>query len=189
MAAPEPAGWYPDPDSNGGVRYFDGENWTTARAPREPSQPVGSQVNAAPFYLPNLIAAMIASVSLVIGSIGPWITFFALSRGNVDGDGMVTLILGIVAGVSLFVLLNLGRGRVTAGWMIALAWTGFVAGMISFAIAVYAVVQVSSRKTELFGQTIGAQVGWGLWLVLIASLVLAATSVVVASQIPKLRRA
>jgi len=34
-------------------------------------------------------------------------------------------------------------------------------------------IAVNSRKTGLFGQTIGAEVGWGLWMVLISSLVLA----------------
>jgi hypothetical protein len=64
---------------------------------------------------------------------------------------------------------------------------GVQAGLGFFVIAVIDVFGVTHRKTELFGQTIGPQVGWGLWLVLIASLVLIATSIVVAVQIPKLR--
>ena len=30
------------------------------------------QLNAAPYYLPNLIAAIAASVGVIIGSVGPW---------------------------------------------------------------------------------------------------------------------
>jgi hypothetical protein len=59
--------------------------------------------------------------------------------------------------------------------------------LISFVIAVIDVFAVTNRKSEIVGQTVGPQVGWGLWLVLIASLVLVATSIIVAVQIPKLR--
>lgn len=31
MTTPSPAGWYPDPDGNGGQRYFDGYQWTQHR--------------------------------------------------------------------------------------------------------------------------------------------------------------
>ncbi|MDT5187498.1 MAG: hypothetical protein QOI29_5656 [Mycobacterium sp.] len=164
------------------------------------AQPAGSQpfhipeqtgaparVNAAPLYLPNVIAAMVASVAVVIGSLGPWMTFLVFSRSNVDGDGMFTLALGMVSGVALFALFNIGRSRPESGWMVALACAGALAGLGSFVIGVIDVFGVMNRKTELFGQTIGPQVGWGLWLVLIASLVLIATSIVVAVQIPKLR--
>jgi hypothetical protein len=89
--------------------------------------------------------------------------------------------------VALFALFNIGRSRPESGWMVALACAGVLAGLGSFVIGVIDVFGVMNRKTELFGQTIGPQVGWGLWLVLIASLVLIATSIVVAVQIPKLR--
>ncbi len=154
-----------------------------------PEQPVRpAQVNAAPFYLPNLIAAMVASVGVVVGSIGPWITFLALSRNAVGGDGTITLILGIVAGAALFTLLNLGRSRVGKGWMVTLGNIAVLAGVIAIGIGVDDAIAVNSRKTGLFGQTIGAEVGWGLWMVLISSLVLAVTSTVVVKQVPKLRR-
>jgi hypothetical protein len=51
--APVPAGWYPDPDSPGIVRWWDGEAWTERRAPaappaapRQPSDEVASGVFA-----------------------------------------------------------------------------------------------------------------------------------------------
>jgi hypothetical protein len=153
-----------------------------------PEQRAGAaRVNAAQLYLPNLIAALIASVAVVIGSLGPWMTFLVFSRGNVDGDGMFTLILGIVSAAALFALFNIGRLRPKLGWMVGLAIAAIVAGVISLAVAVIDVFGVINRKTELFGQTVGPQVGWGLWLVLIASVVLIVTSLIVAVQIPKLR--
>jgi hypothetical protein len=64
-----------------------------------------------------------------------------------------------------------------------------VAGLIAFATAAYDAYAVNSRaKAEFFGTTIGAQIGWGLWMVLIASLALVVTSTVVVRQIPKLPR-
>lgn len=41
MAAEQPAataGWYPDPDQVGTVRYWDGDGWTEQRAPAAPTQ-------------------------------------------------------------------------------------------------------------------------------------------------------
>jgi hypothetical protein len=69
-------------------------------------QTVSPQVNAAPLYLPNLIAAIIASAGVVVGSIAPWATFLAFSRNAVGGDGTITLILGLVAGAALFAVLT-----------------------------------------------------------------------------------
>lgn len=33
----QPANWYPDPEGNGGLRYWDGTQWTDQRAPGAPS--------------------------------------------------------------------------------------------------------------------------------------------------------
>ena len=55
------------------------------------------------------------------------------------------------------------------------------------AIAFRRAVQVTSRKVDLFGRTVGPQIGWGLWLVLIMSLVLIVTAGVVANQASKLK--
>jgi hypothetical protein len=162
--------------------------WTGSQPQWAPGQTgSGDRDNAAPFYMPNLIAAMLAGVGVVVGSIGPWITFLAMSRNAVDGDGTITLVVGIVSAAALFVLLNLGRGRVHAGWMAGLGCVAIVGGLIAFIVAVADAIEVNSHKTELFGHTIGAQIGWGLWMVLISSLALVVTSTVVVRQIPKVR--
>ena len=76
-----------------------------------PDEHYGPPPSTAPstLYQPNLIAAMIASVGVVIGSLGPWLTFLAFDRTNTDGDGMLTLGLGVASAVALFTILNLGR--------------------------------------------------------------------------------
>lgn len=137
-----------------------------------------------PLYLPNLIAAMIASVGVVIGSLGPWMTWMMFNRSNTDGDGMYTLVLGLIACAMLFVVLNFGRTMTKTAAMRRLAVLAMLSGGLAFVIGLIDAHEVTSRKVELFGQTIGAQVGWGLWLVLIASLVLTVTAGVVIKQIP-----
>jgi hypothetical protein len=115
---------------------------------------VPARVNAAPLYLPNLIAALIASVGIVVGSIGPWMVFLAFTR---NAMGTVTapspLIPGIIAGAALFAVLNLGRTRVNAGWMIGLTCLACLAGLVSLITTVADIYEVTSRKTELFGNT------------------------------------
>ncbi len=39
-------------------------------------QPSTRRTDFGPLYLPNLIVALVASVGLMIGSIGPWMNFF-----------------------------------------------------------------------------------------------------------------
>lgn len=186
-------GWYPDPVT-GQRKYWDGSAWSAAAAIS--AEPAGGhfflgpdaqpQASSAPYYLPNLIAAIIASVGIVVGSIGPWLTFMAVTRNAMDGDGIFTLILGIVSAAALFVVLNLGRGRAKKGWMVALGNVAVAAAIITFLIAAYDAREVMSRKADLFGTTLSAQIGWGLWMVLISSVLLAITASVVVRQIPKL---
>ncbi len=46
---PTPAGWYPDPEHAGGLRYWDGGAWTEHRSPgQEPPAPAASQTPVAP---------------------------------------------------------------------------------------------------------------------------------------------
>jgi hypothetical protein len=166
-----PPGWYPPPIP-----------------PTPPSPPSGWYPPApAPgpstLYLPNLIVAMVASVGIVIGSLGPWLTFLVFNRTAADGDGAITLVLGIVALVVLFAIFNLGRNRKKTG-IAALGCVAALAGLGAFVVGVVDAVEVTSRRVELFGRTVGAQIGWGLWLVLISSLVLTVTAIIVVKQVP-----
>lgn len=135
-----------------------------------------------PLYLPNLIAALIAGVGLVIGSIGPWATFFAMSRGGMDADGILTLILGIAATAALFGVLNLGFMGGKPKLMMGLSIGAATAGVLGAITGIADIINVRSRSTDFFGETIRPEVGWGLWLVLISSVALVATSIIVAIQ-------
>ena len=149
--------------------------------------PPAAEPQLPPLYLPTLIAAMVASVGIVIGSLGPWLTFLVFDRTATDGDGAITLVLGIIATAALFVVLNLGWSRTNTGRMVGLSWVAITVSVVTFLIGVADAVQVTSRKVDLFGRTVGPQIGWGLWLVLIMSLVLIVTAGVVANQASKLK--
>jgi lipoprotein LpqH len=160
--------------------------------PLPPEPIVGpGELKSSPFYWPNLIAALAASIAIAIGSIGPWIAFMGMSRNNIGSgaDGTITLALGIVATLALFALLNFGRTQVRVGRMVGLGTVAGIAGVIAFLIALIDAQAVSSRKAEIFGTTIGPEIGWGLWMILIAGPVLAITSAIVVKQVKKIAKA
>jgi hypothetical protein len=137
-------------------------------------------------YLPNLIAALVAAVGIVVGSIGPWITVLGLDRSNTDGDGILTLMLGAAAAAMLFAVLNLAEDRVRL--KARLCTVCIPLGALAFLVAASDMGEVTSRHAELFGTTITAQPGWGLWLVLLMSVVLVVTAFITTRQIRDVHR-
>ena len=90
------AGWYPDPDGQGSVRYWDGSSWTDNRAP---DGSVGNQktngMAIASMVLGILWLYWIGSVlALVFGYVAK--NQIENSRGTQSGRGMA--IAGIVLG-------------------------------------------------------------------------------------------
>ncbi len=141
------------------------------------------QLNAAPYYLPNLIAAIAASVGVVVGSVGPWASLAWVTANGASASawwqGKTTLALGAVAGIALFTLLNRGRTGSGTRWLAPLAWIAPVAGLVSLLIAIISIVNVISTSHQL----VGLQVEWGLWVVAISSVVLCVTASVAAAQV------
>ncbi|RVW00837.1 hypothetical protein EF834_15665 [Rhodococcus spongiicola] len=130
-----------------------------------------------PAYRPALIAALVATVGVMIGSVGPWVTIFGFSANGTEGDGVITLILGAAAAAALGVLLARN-----APPRFGIQWTGTAVGVIGLAIAIYDMVNVSSEQEEFFGQMIGPSIGWGLWLLLLSSIALCVTATIAAIQ-------
>jgi hypothetical protein len=135
--------------------------------------------------MPNLIVALIASVGIVVGSFGPWVNFFAITGNGVDinlrsGWGG-TLTLGAVSAVVLFTQLNLGRSGSSPWWFVPVAAAVPACGVVSFILAVVYIVRVRSLP---FGTSLAAQVGWGLWMVAAASVVLVITAAVTLFHLP-----
>lgn len=110
---------------------------------------------------------LVACLAAVVGAIGPWQTTFLVDVAGTEGDGLITLVLGSLAGL---LLLTKPAG---SGW---LAFGGVLAG-IGAVVAAYDLVQVLSSEQEIFGQQVElVQPGWGLWLSLIALIALTVVS-------------
>lgn len=143
------------------------------------------RTSPAPLYMPNMIAGLLAGLGVVIGSIGPWATFLAFTRGATDGDGMITMVLGVVALVGLFALVNLVRLGSLRGWMVLLAYLPSAAGFFAALTAGVNLSHIKSLETEIFDTTVSPEIGWGLWMVLICGVVLGITSFLVGTQLPR----
>jgi hypothetical protein len=98
-----------------------------------------------------------AIVLLIIGSIGTWVKIGAATGDGLSRDGVITLILAILAAV--VVAYAAARKRPIS--RIALG----ICAVLALATTIYDVQDVSSAA--------GATVGWGLWLCLVGSAVLA----------------
>jgi hypothetical protein len=162
-----------------------GPPWGTPPGANPPVDypPPAAPLRAAPFYLPNVIAAIVASVGIVVGSTGTWASVGPLSAGGMDFPGnwgVVTLILGAIAAVALFVQINWARTSFNLRWAVPIAWAVLVAGIGCLAIALANIVKVTSVSKAIFGVAHVAQVGWGLWLVAICSGLLSVTGAIVA---------
>lgn len=145
-------------------------------------------LSGVPIYLPNLVAAIVSGIGVVIGSIGTWVVANGTAGvGGMDVPdkwGVVTLILGAVSALSLFAQLNWGRTSYSLRWAVPLVWAVVVLSVGCLAVALVHIATVSSFDRllrVLSGDT--AQVGWGLWLVAICSALMAVTTVIVAVQV------
>jgi hypothetical protein len=116
---------------------------------------------------PRLLRALLSMLPLaiclcaglvVVGSLGPWVTAFEgkLNQRGVPGDGITTLILGLMAGgLALWPLVRADRP----------AWPPLVAS-ICFALSL-----VVADGVEMdIGDADAVSVGWGLRLTLLASI-------------------
>jgi hypothetical protein len=100
-----------------------------------------------------------SALLLVIGSLGAWATFGPFSVAGTSGDGVITLIAGLVAGV----LIVLRRFTVVT----------LLAGLVAVATAIYDTATISDSGNEFFS----ASVGWGLILADLAAVSLIAWAV------------
>lgn len=130
-----PAGWYPNPEGDG-QRYWDGETWTEHFAPppaRQRSQNPG-------------IAGAIGVAMAIAGSLGPWEDLGFVSSSGIRGDGLITLIAALLAGVA--VALSEYRGQRFGR---RAAYTSAAFGVIILVVAAYDLIHL------------GELAGWGEW--------------------------
>lgn len=111
---------------------------------------------------PETLLGVLAAVALIGGSVGPWVVAGIFSVGGTHGDGLITLIAGVVALVPIVI------GR----------WPGLVlaSALVAASVAIYDLSRIIpiTGSTELFSISLG----WGLVLATVASLGLLAVALV-----------
>jgi hypothetical protein len=171
MTQPPPAGWYADPGDAQQQRYWDGGAWTAhtsptapgPEAPLPPPNPAEAPTGPrAPMPRP-LIVALAAAAAAFVGSLMPWVSIGIISANGSDGDGKIVLFGSLISAGLLMASTRGGKRYLIIGG---------IAALICFATSLYDTIHVSQDHTEIFGDTISASVGSGLWLDLIASTVL-----------------
>jgi hypothetical protein len=190
MAAP---GWYDDPNAPGGMRWWDGTQWTDHVAappapaapglgPTPPYAPARPAQPAEPYPSGRIALAAIAGFAvllLIVGSVGTWVDVQATSgafhvgqtKGGLDRDGAITL------GIAIVCLILVGVWAARLGPPVArIAIAGVIAffGFLGVIIAIADIADVQSKGNSI----VDASAGWGLWLCLVASLALLATMIV-----------
>jgi hypothetical protein len=119
-----------------------------------------------------LIVVIVATALVAIGSFGTWATFGPLRASGLEGgrDGWVTLVVAAAAGITIWRYYVRPR-RAQAAWLI-------VQGASAVAVGAYDAQDISSTQVQVFGSTVGPEVGWGIWLVIVAGAVLALAGIV-----------
>jgi hypothetical protein len=142
--------------------------------------------NAEPYYRPSLIAAIAATVGVMVGTIGPWVTALIITVTGLDAGnwGIAALTLGAVSCIALLIELFWPRTPFNPRWAVPLAWAAAVAGVACLVYAVPFLIRIMTiPKANFFGIPVGAGVGWGLWLLAFSSAVLCVAASIVATQI------
>jgi hypothetical protein len=115
-----------------------------------------------------------ASALLVcVGSIGPWANVLFVSVGGLDGDGWITLVIGLAA-LALFAVYVRSPKRPRPRWALLLILLAGVAAGIAGAYDwsnIQGIINEGQNEENLFASSIS--VGWGLVLVTLAGFSLA----------------
>jgi hypothetical protein len=158
-----PPGWYPAPEGPF-ERWWDGYQWTPH------SRPLPVPLFAA--YPPALSSAAriagwlmaVAGGVIVIAAMMPWATFGPFTVSGTNGDGGITLVLGLIAAAG-----GIWRGlsQRPSGGQIAVGVTNLVLGSVVALIGLVDAGDVSDVAT----------IGSGLVLTILGGMALAGTAV------------
>lgn len=122
------------------------------------------------FHSKTALASLVgtfAGLLVLIGSAGPWAKVWFITVSGLDGDGMLTVFIGLLAGI----LLTYRAVRANSSRWPAII--GLVAFTACFAIGLYDQnnIQGLIDQSEAESNLVVAQVGWGLYLVIIGSII------------------
>ena len=135
--------------------------------PPSPPTPAAGEI---PERSTERIVGLLAAGALVVGAFLPWVSvstvFGTIDRSGIDagGDGLVTLICGVVAGLGFFV-----RER---EWRVG----ALVASLIAAATGIYDMINVNDLVHDVDSRFVVADVGAGLWLTVVGAVASAAVA-------------
>jgi DNA-directed RNA polymerase subunit RPC12/RpoP len=116
---------------------------------------------------------LIAAGAIIIGSFMAWATISVLgesvSNSGMDGDGAITLIIGVALALVAFWGLRTGVRR-------GIAIFALVAALLVVVVAVIDINDVQDFMPEISRSLVEPSVGPGLWLVLVAGIVASVAS-------------
>lgn len=127
---------------------------------------------------PNLVGSLWACAGIVAGSLGPWTSSSALDHSGIDECGAVTLLLAMCAVAALIAIMVRDVTPEMKNHC-----TGPLVGIAVLIVAVGNAATIVGRSTEVAGPTTGPSIGWGLWVVIAAAVILCITSSTVAHMI------
>jgi Protein of unknown function (DUF2510) len=188
-------GWYPDPNAPGQQRWWDGQQWTdhTSAAPRAAAGAPAR--DAGPYPGARVVVAVVAAVCLllmIVGSVGTWASVESTGRIHVtatkngtDGDGVIIIVLAVLA-LTPLALWALRVGPPAARLALA-GVVGFFA-LVAVVVAIVDLIDIDNTADvpTILSTTLDVSSGWGLWLVLLASIGLL-VSQLAAVLVPRLR--
>lgn len=106
------------------------------------------------------VIALVAGVAVAIGSIGPWGTTFIGDASGTDSDGVITLILAVVAAV--LVMTRSPESR----WLLLATVLGILCAFTGIAD----IIEISASHQQVFSPDLRlVSTGWGIWLMTIAA--------------------
>ena len=133
-----------------------------------------------------LIAGLAACVGIAIGCSGPWVEFavFSISGLDIRAWGKIWIGVALVSAALLGVVLSAQRFRLRPQVALSLLWGVFLAAVACAAFAFPYVIRVLTLpRTEFLGLSIGANVGWGLWLLALSAGALGVAAAMAANQV------
>jgi hypothetical protein len=119
--------------------------------------------------------ALLAAVAVIVGAIGPWQTTFIVDRAGTDGDGLITLVLGVAAGLLVFVKPPGSRWLMVAGLL----------GAVCAVVGIADLINVNGSTQSIYGRELKlVSPGWGLWVTAIAAIVLTVSAAALWTEAP-----
>lgn len=111
---------------------------------------------------PFTVVGYVCAALVMLGSIGPWVTNADGAASGTSGDGVLTLLLGVVATAFLFL-----HERTAAAKRRVLR----VSAALAFLASAFVGGNIMNTIWTSDEEIIVVSVGWGLWIVVLASIV------------------